>query len=296
MKFMFIHNYLSPGGSISVTRASQLLQVNRSSYYRWASQQSQQPSGSAQQDLALRDKIQRMAVEFPRYGYRRITIALGRQGFLVNHKKVLRLMKEDNLLVVKKRFKPVTTDSNHGFSVYPNLIKNLKITQLNQVWASDITYIQLSQEFVYLSVILDLFSRKCIGWSLGRSLDTQLTLNALDMALQTRWNKDLIGLVHHSDQGVQYASNQYVEQLKKHNFQISMSRKGNPYDNAFVESFIKTLKWEEVYLNEYETYWDALDNIGTFIDEIYNEKRLHSSLAYHSPVDFEQEVNLNSIA
>lgn len=294
---MFIHNYLSPGGSISLTRASQLLQVNRSSYYRWAShQQSQQPSGSAQQDLALRDKIQRMAVEFPRYGYRRITVELKRQGIVVNHKKILRLMKEDNLLVVKKRFKPVTTDSNHGFSVYPNLIKNLKITQLNQVWASDITYIQLSQEFVYLSVILDLFSRKCIGWSLGRSLDTQLTLNALDMALQTRWNKDLIGLVHHSDQGVQYASNQYVEQLKKHNFQISMSRKGNPYDNAFVESFIKTLKWEEVYLNEYETYWDALDNIGTFIDEIYNEKRLHSSLAYHSPVDFEQEVNLNSIA
>lgn len=240
--------------------------------------------------------VQKIAVEFPRYGYRRITIKLKRQGVLVNHKKILRLMKEDNLLCVKKRFKPVTTDSNHGFSVYPNLIKDLDITQLNQVWASDITYIQLSHDFIYLSVILDLFSRRCIGWSLGRSLDTQLTLNALDMALQTRWNDTMMGLIHHSDQGVQYASHQYVEQLKTHNIQISMSRKGNPYDNAFVESFIKTLKWEEVYLNEYETYGDALDNIGTFIDEVYNRKRLHSSLEYRSPVEFEQEANLNSIA
>jgi transposase InsO family protein len=294
MKFMFIQNYLSSGGSISLSHASQLLHVNRSGYYQWASQRGQQPSGSAQ-DLALRDKVQRIAVEFPRYGYRRITIELKRQGALVNHKKILRLMKEDNLLCVKKRFKPVTTDSNHGFSVYPNLIKDLEITQLNQVWASDITYIQLSHEFVYLSVILDLFSRRCIGWSLGRSLDTQLTLDALDMALQTRWNKDMAGLIHHSDQGIQYASHQYAEQLKTHHIQISMSRKGNPYDNAFVESFIKTLKWEEVYLNEYETYWDALDNIGTFIDDIYNGKRLHSSLEYRSPVEFEQEANLNNI-
>lgn len=295
MKFMFLQHYLSTGGSIPLSRASQLLQVNRSSYYQWVSQQRQPSSGSIS-DLTVRDKIQRIAVGFPRYGYRRITIELKRQGIVVNHKKILRLMKEDNLLVVKKRFKPVTTDSNHGFSVYPNLIKDLEITQLNQVWASDITYIQLSHEFVYLSVILDLFSRRCIGWSLGRSLDTQLTLNALDMALQARWNNTMAGLIHHSDQGVQYASHQYVEQLKDHHIQISMSRKGNPYDNAFVESFIKTLKWEEVYLNEYETYGDALDNIGTFIDEIYNEKRLHSSLAYRSPVDFEQEVNLNSIA
>ena len=292
---MFIQNYLSSGGPISLSHASHLLDVNRTSYYKWVSRQGQQPSGSTS-DLSLRDMVQRLAVEFPRYGYRRITIELKRQSVLVNHKKILRLMKEDNLLCVKKRFKPVTTDSNHGFSVYPNLIKNLEITQLNQVWASDITYTQLSHDFVYLSVILDLFSRKCIGWSLGRSLDTQLTLNALDMAIQTRWNKDMTGLIHHSDQGVQYASHQYVKQLKTHHIQISMSRKGNPYDNAFVESFIKTLKWEEVYLNEYETYGDALDNIGTFIDEIYNRKRLHSSLEYRSPVDFEQEANLNSIA
>jgi putative transposase len=295
MRFMFIQTYLFSGGPISLSHASSLLDVNRSSYYKWVSHQGQQHSGSAS-DIALRDTVQRIAVEFPGYGYRRITIELKRQGVLVNHKKILRLMKEDNLLCVKKKFKPVTTDSNHGFNVYPNLIKDLNITQLNQVWASDITYIQLSHEFVYLSVILDLFSRRCIGWSLSRSIDTQLTLNALDMALQTRWNDNMTGLIHHSDQGVQYASNQYVEQLKDHNIQISMSRKGNPYDNAFVESFIKTLKYEEVYLNEYETYWDALDNIGTFIDEVYNRKRLHSSLEYRSPIDFEQEANLNNIA
>ncbi len=292
---MFIQNYLSSEREISLSHASQLLHVNRSSYYQWVSHQNHHHSGSTC-DLALRDMVQKIAVEFPRYGYRRITIELKRQGVLVNHKKILRLMKEDNLLCVKKRFKPVTTDSNHGFSVYPNLIKDLDITQLNQVWASDITYIQLSHDFIYLSVILDLFSRRCIGWSLGRSLDTQLTLNALDMALQTRWNDTMMGLIHHSDQGVQYASHQYVEQLKTHNIQISMSRKGNPYDNAFVESFIKTLKWEEVYLNEYETYGDALNNIGTFIDEVYNRKRLHSSLEYRPPVEFEQEANLNSIA
>jgi transposase InsO family protein len=295
MKFMFIQNYLSSEGGISRSRAFHLLDVSKSSYYQWFFRQGQHSSNSAR-DLVLRDMVQRIAVEFPRYGYRRITIKLKRQGVLANHKKILRLMKEDNLLCVKKKFKPMTTDSNHGFSVYPNLIKDLRITQLNQVWASDITYIQLSHEFVYLSVILDLFSRRCIGWSLGRSIDTQLTLNALDMALQTRWNEAMAGLIHHSDQGVQYASHQYVEQLKTHDIQISMSRKGNPYDNAFVESFIKTLKWEEVYLNEYETYGDALDNIGTFIDEVYNRKRLHSSLEYRSPVEFEQEANLNSIA
>lgn len=295
MKFMFIQTYLFSGSPISLSHAAHLLDVNRSGYYKWVSHQGQQHSGSAN-NIVLRDAVQRIAVEFPGYGYRRITIELKRRGIVVNHKKILRLMKEDNLLCVKKKFKPVTTDSNHDFNVYSNLVKNLNITQLNQVWASDITYIQLSHEFVYLSVILDLFSRRCIGWSLSRSIDTQLTLNALDMALQTRWNDNMMGLIHHSDQGVQYASNQYVEQLKDHNIQISMSRKGNPYDNAFVESFIKTLKYEEVYLNEYETYWDALDNIGTFIDEVYNRKRLHSSLEYRSPIDFEQEANLNSIA
>ncbi|MBE3094380.1 MAG: IS3 family transposase, partial [Actinobacteria bacterium] len=164
---MFIQTYLSSGKPISLSHASSLLDVNRSSYYKWVSHQGQQHSGSAN-DIALRDTVQRIAMEFPGYGYRRITIELKRRGIVVNHKKILRLMKEDNLLCVKKKFKPVTTDSNHGFNVYPNLIKDLNITQLNQVWASDITYIQLSHEFVYLSVILDLFSRRCIGWSLNR--------------------------------------------------------------------------------------------------------------------------------
>ena len=202
-------------------------------------------------------------------------------------------MQEDNLLCVKKHFKPLTTDSNHNHKVYPNMIKNREIKQPNQVWASDITYIQLADEFVYLAVMLDLFTRRCIGWQLGRHIDTQLTFSALDQALKHRWNPDLLGIIHHSDRGVQYASNLYVDRLKEHNFQISMSRKGNPYDNAFVESFIKTLKYEEVYLNEYETFSDALENIGRFIDDVYNKKRLHSSLGYKSPEAFEQEANIN---
>ena len=204
-------------------------------------------------------------------------------------------MNEDNLLCVRKRFKPMTTDSNHSHRVYPNIVRHLRVTRPDQVWASDITYVQLVDEFVYLAVVLDLFSRKCIGWQLGRHIDTQLTLTALHKAIHLRWNSGLQGLIHHSDQGVQYASNQYVDLLKEHGFLISMSRKGNPYDNAFVESFIKTLKYEEVYLNEYETFSDALNHIGQFIDIVYNKKRLHSSLEYKSPEAFEQEVNINRL-
>ena len=204
-------------------------------------------------------------------------------------------MREDNLLCIKKKFKPLTTNSNHGHKTYPNLVKNLKIHSLNQVWASDITYIQLINEFVYLAVIIDLFSRRCIGWELSRNIDSQLVLNALDQAFIDRWNNEISGLIHHSDQGVQYASDLYVSRLRKHNILISMSRKGNPYDNAFVESFIKTLKYEEVYLNEYNSYWDAFENISNFIDNVYNKKRLHSSLEYQSPIDFEQRKTLNRI-
>jgi transposase InsO family protein len=221
---MFIQHYLSTDESISLSRASQLLNVNRSSNYQRVTQHSQHPSNSAQ-DLALQDNIHRIAVEYPQYRYRRITNELQRQGVLVNHKKILRIMKEDDLIYAKKMFKPVTTDSDHGFSVYPNLIKDLEITQLNQDWASDITCIQLPKEFVYLSVILDTFNRRCIGWSLSCSIDTQLTLNVLDMTLQNRWNKDIGGLIHHSDQGVQYTSQRYTEQLKNHHIPISMIQK-----------------------------------------------------------------------
>ena len=292
--YMIIQQYFNTDAVLPVSNASRLLNVSKSGYYEWLQKPDQDPD-SIQVEIGIKDEMQKIAIEFTRYGYRRMTIELGNRGYHVNHKRVLRLMKEDNLLCVKKHFKPLTTDSNHDYKVYPNLIRNLKITRSNQVWASDITYIQLIDEFVYLSVVLDLFTRKCIVWKLGRHIDTQLTLTALAQALEQRWNPRLQGLIHHSDQGVQYASNQYVDLLKEHDLQISMSRKGNPYDNAFVESFIKTLKYEEVYLNEYETFSDAKENIGRFIDDVYNKKRLHSSLGYKSPETFEREVNINML-
>jgi len=279
---------------IPVSRKAELLGVNRRSYYKWL-QRSPSDSQHVQQEMILRDELQKIALEFPRYGYRRMTVELRNRGYLMNHKKVLRLMKEDNLLCVKKQFKPLTTDSNHPHRVYPNLLRYKQLTRPDQGWASDITYIQLPDSFVYLAVILDVFTRKCIGWKLGTYLDTQLTLDALNQAICQRWNASLQGLIHHSDQGVQYASTVYVHQLKTHDIQISMSRKGNPYDNAFVESFIKTLKYEEVYLNEYNSFADAMDNIGEFIDIVYNKKRLHSSLGYKSPEAFEMEVKTNKL-
>ncbi len=293
---MFIQEYLNSGCPISVPQAARLLDISKSGFYEWKRRLDNGPIFS-EEEMDVRNEIQNIVVEFPGYGYRRITVELGNRGYSVNHKRVLRLMREDNLLRIRKRFKPVTTDSNHNLKKYPNLVKDLEITRLNRVWASDITYIRLLKEYVYLAVILDLFSRRCIGWDLSRNIDTQLTLYALEKALEDRWNEDLRGeLIHHSDQGVQYASDQYTKCLEEHGIQISMSRKGNPYDNAFVESFIGTLKCEEVYLNEYETYSDALDNIPAFIEEVYNKKRLHSSLGYRSPVAFEKEVNLNTIA
>lgn len=237
-----------------------------------------------------------IVIEFPGYGYRRVTIELQNRGYSVNEKIVRKFMKEDNLLCVKKRFKLRTTDSNHGEKIYPNLARYLKITGINQLWVADITYIQLSKEFVFLAVIIDVFSRRCIGWELSRHIDTYLTLDALKNALATRKGDSLKSLIHHSDQGVQYASREYVECLKKYGIQVSMSRTGNPYDNAFSESFIKTLKCEEVYLNEYTTFNDALANIDRFIEEVYNSKRLHSSIGYKSPITFEKALTLNIVA
>ena len=293
---MLIKEYLNSGELVSLRQATQSLGVSRWGYYKWKNRLDNGGSTS-KDDMDTRSEIQNLAIEFPGYGYRRFTAELKNRGYSVNHKRVLRLLREDNLLCIKKKFKPVTTDSNHNFRKYPNLIKDLEVTRLNQVWASDITYIRLLKEYVYLAVILDLFSRRCIGWELSRNIDAQLTLDALEKALEDRWNGNLRGdLIHHSDQGVQYASNDYIQRLEDHGIHISMSRKGNPYDNAFVESFIGTLKCEEVYLNEYETFPDALDNIPTFIEEVYNKKRLHSSLGYRSPMAFEKEVNLNTIA
>lgn len=267
---------------LSISRACSTLGVSRSGYNKWLGRKQ-----SSNQEIELRNEIQKIAVDFPRYGYRRITKELQRRGFKVNHKRILRIMREDNLLCVKKLFKPVTTDSNHNFRIYPNLAKDLKVIRLNQLWVADITYIRLINEFVYLAVIIDVFSRRCIGWELDRNLEAQLTLNALDMALSNRKNMDLSNLIHHSDQGSQYAANDYINRLKEKGIRISMGRKGNPYDNAFAESFIKTLKWEEVYLKEYESLNDAYANIKQFIEDVYNEKRLHSSIGYLPPNEFE---------
>jgi putative transposase len=289
---MIIQDNLSDGLQRSITQSCQALEVSRSGYYKWLNQPQPVPSA----EIDLRDQIQEIVLEFPGYGYRRVTAELRNRGYLVNRKRVLRLMREDNLLCLKKKFKPVTTDSSHGLPVYPNLLKNVQISAPNQVWASDITYVQLMHEHIYLAVIIDLYSRKCIGWDLSRNMGRQLTMNALDKALKNRWTESVQGLIHHSDQGVQYASGDYVNCLREHSIRISMSRKGNPYDNAFAESFIKTLKVEEVYLNEYETFEDAIRNIRHFIEKVYNKKRLHSALGYKSPDQFELEAALNTVA
>ena len=240
--------------------------------------------------MKLRDAIQKQALQMPAYGYRRITAALQRAGWEVNRKRVLRLMRADNLLCLRKRAFVRTTDSDHELPVYPNLARELKPSGLNQLWVADITYIRLALEFVYLAVILDAFSRRVIGWALGRTLEAKLALAALQMAIAR--GRVTLGLVHHSDRGVQYASKDYVELLTEHAILISMSRRGNPYDNAQAESFIKTLKYEEVYRNEYLDFADARRRIGKFIESVYNRKRLHSALGYLPPAEFEQQLLL----
>lgn len=266
---------------VPAAAACRALSLPRSSHYRAT------PEGEAEADVRLRDRIQQVALDWPSYGYRRITKELARRGTLVNHKRVLRLMREDNLLVLRKRRFVHTTNSDHRLPVYPNLVPGLTVTGCDQLWIADITYIRLRREFVYLAVILDAFSRRVIGWALERSLETELALGALRMALAGR--RVTGRLVHHSDRGVQYASHAYTDLLKEHSIRVSMSRRGNAYDNAQAESFIKTLKYEEVYLREYETMAEARDSLGHFLEEVYNQRRLHSALGYVPPAEFEQQ-------
>lgn len=258
----------------------QMTGLNRAGFYRWRA-----PRQSTPVEMELRDAMQRTALESPAYGYRRITAELQRQGFEVNHKRVLRMMREDNLLCVRRRAFVATTDSRHNLRIYPNLAREITPAAINQLWVADITYIRLRTEFVYLAVVLDAFSRRVIGWALGRTLEAELAITALRMALLERQPSP--GLIHHSDRGVQYASHAYTEILKQQGAIVSMSRKGNPYDNAACESFMKTLKQEEVYRNEYRDFQDAHSSIGEFLELVYNEKRLHSALGYVPPIEFE---------
>jgi transposase InsO family protein len=236
-------------------------------------------------DADLRDKIEHVQSDCSCFGYRTIRSQLQREyGMVVNGKRLLRVMREHNLFrEIKRRF-ITTTDSNHDYPVYPNLLRGLKVTGLNQVWVADITYIRILTGFVYLAVILDIFSRRVIGWALSKTIDHALTVAALKMAIQARNPPD--DCIHHSDRGVQYACYDYVDVLKG-KFQISMSRTGNPYDNAFAESFMKTLKYQEVYLWEFESFTDVVERIPQFIEAVYNRKRVHSGIKYLPPVEFE---------
>ena len=261
------------------------MELARSSFYY----QPKEPDPvMVKKDMDILDRIEAICLDFHGYGYRRVTQQLHYDGFQINHKKVLRLMRESDLLCRIKRKWISTTNSNHGLPIYRNLIKDNTITGINQVWLADITYIRIRHGFVYLAAILDAFSRKVIGYAVSRSMDTNLVLEALQMAIVNR--KPGIGVIHHSDRGVQYASIEYIDVLREHGFQISMSGKGNPYDNATMESFFKTLKHEEVYLYEYETLSDVENRLPYFIEQVYNLKRLHSSLGYMSPVKYEALV------
>ena len=269
---------------LTVERMTELGRVSRSGFYRF-DDRCERPGD---RDMDLRDAIQRIALEWPSYGRPRITAELRRQGWIVNPKRVYRLMREDNLLCVRKRKFVVTTDSNHGRKVYPNLARDMVVTDLDQLWVADITYIRLREEFVFLAVILDACSRRVIGWALDRTLEDELTLTALRMALARRTVQP--GLVHHSDRGSQYASGDYTDLLKAHQIAISMSRKGNPWDNAGCESFMKTLKYEEVHRNEYRDLSEARASIQNFVEKVYNERRLHSALGYLPPAEFERHL------
>jgi putative transposase len=269
-------------GEPTIARMCALAGVSRAGYYRnWAA------SEPRQEETAVRDMVQRVALAEKHYGYRRVAVELRRAGVVVNHKRVLRLMREDNLLCLRRRaFVPATTDSNHGWRVVPNLTYGIVLTGIDQLWVADITYIRMREEFAYLAVVLDAFSRRVIGWALEVHLQASLATAALRMAIAAR--RPVPGnLIHHSDRGVQYACKDYTDLLEAHDIRPSMSRIGCPYDNAKAESFMKTLKQEEVDGRTYRDVDEARSAISTFFEEVYNRRRLHSALAYRPPAEFE---------
>lgn len=267
--------------ALTIERACDLARVSRAGYYRaW------EQSEPRRAETELRDRIQKLSLEYPQHGSRRIAKLLSAEGPAVNRKCVQRLMREDNLLVLRKRRYVVTTDARHTYAVYPNLADGIALAAPNQLWVADITYVRLRESFVYLAVILDAWSRRVVGWNLGEDLTADLALGALEMALEGR--SVAPGMVHHSDRGVQYCAHRYVDKLRECGFQISMSRAGNPYDNALAESFMRTLKCEEVYLTDYRDGEDARMRIGRFLQDYYNRRRLHSSLGYQTPEAYER--------
>jgi transposase InsO family protein len=271
-----------PQGGLSIERMCALAGVSRASCYRhW------RRVAPGREQIELRDVLQRLAVGHRHYGYRRLTALLRREGWAVNHKRVLRLMRTDNLLCLRRRaFVPATTDARHGWRVVPNLARGMQLTGLDQLWVADITYVRLLEEFAFLAVVLDAFSRRVVGWALEVHLRAALAVAALQLALEVR-RPQPGQLIHHSDRGAQYACAEYSALLAAHGIQPSMSRVGSPYDNAKAESFMSTLKREEVDGRDYRTAWEARRSIGSFIDDVYNRQRLHSALSYLAPADFE---------
>lgn len=281
---------MSLASPLTLDQLCKLAKVSRAGFYRW-----RHTPSAADKDIDIRDAIQRIALEWPAYGWRRVQAELKHRGWQVNHKRVKRILREDNLLCIRKRkFVVTTTDSNHARRVYPNVAAGLALTGVNQLWVSDITYIRLENEFVYLAVVLDAYSRRVIGWSLERTLESDLALAALGMAIEQR--RPAPGLVHHSDRGVQYASAGYIEALTDCGIVVSMSAKGNPYDNAKCESFMKTLKHEEVHRQEYRDLTEARASIQRFIERVYNEARLHSALGYLAPAVFQRKLSKPELA
>ena len=275
-------------GNLGVERMCQLAEVSRAGFYRYLRR-----GWKWEEEVALRSAVQDVVIDHRwRYGYRRVTEDLRARGMIVNHKRIARIMREDNLLVVRRdRCRP-RGHTVRAARVYLNLAKRMTLLGPNQLWVADITYIRLACEFVYLAVVLDVFSRKVIGWALGRSLKAQLPISALERAIANRMPPP--GVVHHSDQGVQYASKEYMETLRKHKMLPSMSRPGNPYDNATCESFLKTLKREEINATTYRDFEDLQKRLDEFIEGYYNVCRLHSALGYRSPEDFEKESQRES--
>jgi transposase InsO family protein len=264
----------------------ELAGVSRASFYRnW------EQKAPSEAETALRDAVQRIALAHRHHGYRRITPLIQRAGFVVGAEKVRRLLRTDNLLAVRRRKFVVTTttDSNQRFRIHPNLAESMELSAVNQLWVADITYIRLRREFVFLAVVLDAFSRKAIGWELGRSLETKLALSALEAAIDSRHPQP--GLVHHSDRGTQYASNEYVQRLEACGAHLSMSRPARPWENGKCESFIKTLKREEIDARGYASFAELRQHVEEFIEQNYNKVRLHSALGYCSPEEFERSQN-----